>query len=82
MWVDCRKNQDDDISLCDNILEKTQIAVVPGSSFGNNGKGFIRISMGCETNRLLESMKKLVEFFASISNNNMWERKEKIWSIK
>jgi len=45
-----------------NLLEKTQVAVIPGMAFGKNGEGHIRISYGRSTqdiNRAFDRLEKL-----------------------
>lgn len=67
LWVDCRRISMDDVGLCNELFEETRIAVVPGSSFGKNGRGFIRVSLGCETKKLLLATKRMTRFFSQKS---------------
>jgi aspartate/methionine/tyrosine aminotransferase len=39
----------DDVIFCDDLLAKKNICIVPGSAFGNAGKGYVRISYANET---------------------------------
>ncbi|WP_340611004.1 MalY/PatB family protein [Xenorhabdus bharatensis] len=46
-WLDCRELGLDDNALQDTLIKKAKIAVSMGYSFGDKGKGFIRINLGC-----------------------------------
>ena len=48
-----------DFDFCVNVLEETHVAMVPGSSFTDIGKGYIRISYAYEMNVLKEGMRRL-----------------------
>ncbi|MGW9990090.1 aminotransferase [Staphylococcus hominis] len=48
-----------DFDFCVNVLEEAHVAMVPGSSFTDIGKGYIRISYAYEMNVLKESMRRL-----------------------
>ncbi|MEJ7448320.1 aminotransferase class I/II-fold pyridoxal phosphate-dependent enzyme, partial [Staphylococcus epidermidis] len=39
-----KKYTEDDFSFCVDVLEKAHVAMVPGSSFTDIGKGHVRIS--------------------------------------
>ncbi|MBK1406618.1 aminotransferase class I/II-fold pyridoxal phosphate-dependent enzyme [Staphylococcus hominis] len=48
-----------DFDFCVNVLEEAHVAIVPGSSFTDIGKGYIRISYAYEMNVLKEGMRRL-----------------------
>ena len=48
-----------DFDFCVNVLEEAHVAMVPGSSFTNIGKGYIRISYAYEMSVLREGMRRL-----------------------
>ncbi|MFG6222631.1 aminotransferase class I/II-fold pyridoxal phosphate-dependent enzyme, partial [Staphylococcus aureus] len=53
---------DDDFEFCVDLLESTHLAIVPGSSFTEFGKGFVRISYAYEMDVLKEGMKRLAKY--------------------
>jgi len=54
----------DSIALAWDLLEQAHVAVVPGSVFGRNGEGFLRLSYGSvETSDLDEAVYRLAEYF-------------------
>lgn len=48
-----------DFDFCVNVLEEAHVAMVPGSSFTDIGKGYIRISYAYDMNVLKEGMRRL-----------------------
>ena len=46
------------------LLEKKFVATVPGSSFGDNGEGFLRISYASK----IENLKKFIELLKEFMN--------------
>jgi LL-diaminopimelate aminotransferase len=44
------------------LLEEAGISIAPGSAFGPNGEGFVRISLGMSTERVREAMERLKRF--------------------
>lgn len=50
---------DDDFNFCVDVLEKAHVAMVPGSSFTDIGKGHVRISYAYDMSLLKEGMERL-----------------------
>ena len=59
-----------DFDFCVNVLEEAHVAMVPGSSFTDIGKGYIRISYAYEMNVLKEGMRRL-ELYLKEHNPNV-----------
>ena len=53
-----------DTNFCTQLLSSEHVATVPGSSFGINGEGFLRISYASK----LENLKKLVNLLNEYMN--------------
>ena len=49
------------------LLDKMNVAVVPGSAFGDSGEGYLRISYAYSIDNLKVAMDKLKEFIAGIT---------------
>lgn len=60
-WLDCRDLGLDDNTLQQLLIQKAQIAVSMGYSFGDRGKGFIRINLGCPRQYLEKAINGLVQ---------------------
>ena len=41
------------------LLEQTGVSLTPGSAFGAHGEGFVRISLGMDTERIREAMRRI-----------------------
>jgi len=52
--------------FCLDLLEKENLAVVPGSAFGKNGEGFIRVNYSVKKEVLEEATKRLKRYCCSL----------------
>jgi aspartate/methionine/tyrosine aminotransferase len=50
--------------FANKLIEKIQVAVVPGSAFGKNGEGHIRLSFGRDRKDINEAFDRLEEYFS------------------
>ncbi|MBC8949194.1 MULTISPECIES: MalY/PatB family protein [Xenorhabdus] len=60
-WLDCRNLGLDDNTLQQLLIQKAKIAVSMGYSFGDKGKGFIRINLGCPRQYLEKAISGLAQ---------------------
>jgi len=49
----------DEGDFCDYILEEAGVAIVPGSSFGKYGKGFVRLCYACSYEQIEDAMERI-----------------------
>jgi aspartate/methionine/tyrosine aminotransferase len=56
------KNNFSSKEISNYLLEKKYVATVPGSSFGTNGEGFVRISYASNIDNLKKSIVLIKEF--------------------
>lgn len=61
VWVKF-ENCNDDIKLCDEILNKCHVSLVPGSVFGKSGHGFARVSLGQDINQLTAAINRIKKY--------------------
>lgn len=52
----------DDVSLTMDLLHHAKVAVIPGSAFGSGGENHLRISFGCEEQKLQEAMERFITY--------------------
>lgn len=52
--------------FCTALLEKKQVALVPGDAFGASGEGYCRISYAYSVEHLKEALKRIGEFLAEL----------------
>ncbi|HIP89290.1 MAG TPA: aminotransferase class I/II-fold pyridoxal phosphate-dependent enzyme [Thermococcus paralvinellae] len=43
------------------LLDKAKVVVIPGTAFGKNGEGYVRISYATKKEKLIEAMKRIKE---------------------
>lgn len=41
------------------LLEKAKVVVIPGTAFGENGEGYVRISYATSREKLIEAMDRI-----------------------
>lgn len=56
------KYYDDDEEFCERLLNSKKVAVVPGSAFGESGRGHIRISYSYSMKHLQTALERMQEF--------------------
>ena len=52
--------------FANKLLEKEHVAVVPGESFGENGKYHIRISYAYSMNNLSKALERIEKFIKTL----------------
>lgn len=61
LWVDCRGLGLDVAGLKDLMHRKAEVAFNEGSTYGEEGKGWLRINMACPRSTLEEGLRRFVE---------------------
>ena len=59
--------QMDSIDFCKDLLESEEVAVVPGTAFGESGAGFVRASFSTSYERILEASNRIERYLEQIS---------------
>ncbi len=59
IWVDLSSYEEDDVSFCANLRKETGLWITPGSTYGKEGKGHVRINLACPRSRVMEGMNRL-----------------------
>lgn len=52
----------DSAGFADKLLQEAGISVTPGTAFGQQGEGYLRLSLGQDTERIREALDRLMEF--------------------
>ena len=50
------------LDFSNQLLKKEKVAVVPGTAFGKNGEGYIRMSYATDFDNLKEALKRIKDF--------------------
>jgi aminotransferase len=57
----CRSGMDENV-FAEKLLEEEQVAVVPGSAFGDSGRGFVRMAYATAYEKLEEALNRIESF--------------------
>lgn len=66
-WIDLRPLELDDQLLQKTLIEQQKVAIMPGYTYGVEGKGFIRLNAGCPRSKLEAGVKRLIAAIRTIS---------------
>ncbi|CAM2775648.1 MalY/PatB family protein [Hathewaya histolytica] len=66
LWLDCSKLNLDDEQLHDFFINKCKLILKPGISFGEDGKGFMRMNIACSRNILSKALNNIYKALNSI----------------
>jgi aspartate/methionine/tyrosine aminotransferase len=53
--------------LARRLLEEAHVALVPGEGFGDNGRGFLRVSYAASSGEIEEALARMAKFLAANS---------------
>lgn len=53
-------------AFCERLLREKQVAVIPGTAFGDSGEGFVRISYSYSIDHLMEALRRIEVFLAEL----------------
>lgn len=59
LWLDCRELGLDDRGLKDFFVNRAGVGMNPGSSFGDQGSGFMRMNIGCPRPVLQQALEQI-----------------------
>ncbi len=54
----------DDESFCEALLNEERLALIPGSAFGDSGRGYVRASYATSEENIREALRRLERFLA------------------
>ena len=62
MYIWAKVESGDDVAYAYSALESAHVAFAPGSFFGTSGKGYVRLSLIADSNRIQEAVVRLREW--------------------
>ena len=62
VWIKLPHRRRVAINFCRMLLKRTGVILLPGSFFGEEGEGFIRLALGQKTETLVEAFKRINNF--------------------
>jgi len=66
IFPDIRNLPIDSVQFCERLLDEAGVVCIPGDAFGENGKGFIRISYSNSVSNLEESILRIRNFIETL----------------
>lgn len=65
-WLDLRPLNIDDNALQKALIEQEKIAIMPGYTYGEEGRGFIRLNAGCPHSKLEKGVAGLINAIRAV----------------
>lgn len=65
MWIDYRKTGIEEKELMARLLSVGQVALDPGTKYGDAGKGFLRINVACPFGLLQDGVERIKRTMAT-----------------
>ncbi|VEA65661.1 aspartate aminotransferase [Serratia plymuthica] len=59
-WIDLRPLGVDDSQLQQVLIDREKVAIMPGFTYGEEGRGFLRLNVGCPRSKVEAGMDKLI----------------------
>ncbi|ELY6252892.1 MalY/PatB family protein [Cronobacter sakazakii] len=59
-WIDLRPLGLDDEALQKALIERGKVAIMPGYTYGEEGRGFLRLNVGCPRSKLEQGVERLI----------------------
>ncbi len=63
VWAHLPQGETDSIQFCDRLLQETGVSTTPGVVYGKHGEGYVRISLGTETDRIRQAMERVIAWY-------------------
>lgn len=65
-WIDLRPLCLDDTALQNTLIQQEKVAIMPGYTYGDEGRGFIRLNAGCPRSKLERGVAGLINAIHSL----------------
>ncbi|MBF0034449.1 pyridoxal phosphate-dependent aminotransferase [Citrobacter freundii] len=65
-WIDLRPLKIDDHALQDALIHQQKVAIMPGYTYGEEGRGFVRLNAGCPRSKLEKGVQGLINGILSV----------------
>lgn len=65
-WLDLRALNIDDAALQKALIQQEKIAIMPGYTYGDEGRGFVRLNAGCPRSKLEKGVTGLINAIRSV----------------
>lgn len=65
-WIDLRPLNIDDRELQEALIHQQKVAIMPGYTYGEEGRGFVRLNAGCPRSKLEKGVQGLINAIRTI----------------
>ncbi|WP_050015444.1 bifunctional maltose regulon transcriptional repressor/cystathionine beta-lyase MalY [Escherichia coli] len=65
-WLDLRPLNIDDNALQKALIEQEKVAIMPGYTYGEEGRGFVRLNAGCPRSKLKKGVAGLINAIRAV----------------
>ena len=65
-WIDLRPLNIDDRALQEALIHQQKVAIMPGYTYGEEGRGFVRLNAGCPRSKLEKGVQGLINAIRTI----------------
>ncbi|MEE7569116.1 MalY/PatB family protein [Citrobacter werkmanii] len=65
-WIDLRPLNIDDHTLQEALIHQQKVAIMPGYTYGEEGRGFVRLNAGCPRSKLEKGVQGLINAIRTI----------------
>ena len=65
-WIDLRPLNIDDRTLQEALIHQQKVAIMPGYTYGEEGRGFVRLNAGCPRSKLEKGVQGLINAIRTI----------------
>ena len=66
LWLDMRGSGLDPETVTERLIHKGRVVLDPGYWFGNEGRGWQRLNIGCPRSLLEEGLKRILSAFSDL----------------
>ena len=66
VWIDLRAMGLTDSDITERLINKGKLALEPGTKYGRDGQGFVRMNIGCSKETLYEGLRRLDKAFCDL----------------
>ncbi len=69
IWAHLPDQFTNEFTFCSDVLDDTGVSITPGGVYGEYGRGYVRISLGAKTEKIVEAMQRLSKWFLVKGNS-------------
>ena len=66
VWIDLRAMGLSEVEITERLINRGKLALEPGTKYGQDGQGFVRMNIGCSKETMYEGLRRLNEAFSDL----------------